>query len=135
MWLTIDLTSEVPIYTQIRNGIIEGIIAGDLLPEESLPSVRQLAGDLGINLHTVNKAYGVLRREGFIQVHRKRGAVVNWPQMYRADEAYYDRVREQMKPLVAEACCRGLAPDDFVRLCRQVYAHYEKEARGDKNDG
>jgi GntR family transcriptional regulator len=129
LWLTIDLHSDVPIYTQIRNGIIEGILTGELLPGEALPSVRQLASDLGINLHTANKAYGVLKQEGFIQVHRKKGAVINWPQMYRAGDGYYARLQEQIKPFVAEAFCRGLSPDDFILICRQVYTHYEKEAR------
>ena len=133
MWLTIDLTSDVPIYTQIRNGIIEGILSGELTPGESLPSVRQLGEDLGINLHTVNKAYGVLRQEGFIQVHRKKGAVVNSPEAYRADEAYYGRLEEQLKPLVAEACCRGVAPDELTDICRQIYDHYQNEARRNDN--
>lgn len=132
MWLTINLTSDVPIYTQIRNGIIEGILSGELTPGESLPSVRQLASDLGINLHTVNKAYGVLRQEGFIQIHRKKGAVVNPSETYRADDAYYERLREQLSPLIAEACCRGVSSDDFTGICRQIYDHYEKEAR--RND-
>mgnify|MGYP000448174561 CR=1 FL=1 len=129
MWLTIDLTSDVPIYTQIRNGIITGILSGELSSGESLPSVRQLASDLGINLHTVNKAYGVLKQEGFIQVHRKKGAIVNQPQMYRADDAYYGRLRKEMQPLIAEAYCRGVAPEDFTTICRQIYGQYEKEAR------
>ena len=132
MWLTIDLTADVPIYTQIRNGIIEGILSGELTPGESLPSVRQLASDLGINLHTVNKAYGVLKQEGFIQVHRKKGAVVNRPESYRADDAYYARLREQLRPLAAEARCRGVAPDEFIGICGQIYDHYQKETR--RND-
>jgi len=132
LWLTIDLTSDVPIYTQIRNGILTGILSGELTPGESLPSVRQLASDLGINLHTVNKAYGVLKQEGFIQVHRKKGAVINAPEMYRADDGYYARLREQLHPLIAEACCRGVSIDDFTDICGQIYAHYQKEAR--RND-
>ena len=47
-----------------------------LRPQEGLPSVRSLAGDLGINLHTVNKTYQLLKQEGFIQIHRQKGAVV-----------------------------------------------------------
>jgi len=132
LWLTIDLTSDVPIYTQIRNGVIEGILAGELVHGESLPSVRQLAGDLGINLHTVNKAYGVLKQEGFIQVHRKKGAVINSPESYRADDTYYARLRKELAPLIAEARCRGVGIDDFLDICGRIYDDFEKETR--RND-
>ena len=131
MWLTIDLNADVPIYTQIRNGIIEGILTGELKPGESLPSVRQLASDLGINLHTVNKAYGVLKQEGFIRVHRKKGAVINSPESYRAGEGYYGRLRAQLQPLIAEARCRGVSVDDFTGICGQIYEHYQARRNDD----
>ncbi len=74
MIIKIDLQSEIPIYTQLQNSIIEGIVSGNLKPGEPLPSVRAMASDLGVNMHTVNKAYNFLKQDGFIQVHRqKRG--------------------------------------------------------------
>ena len=66
MVIRIDQSDEAPIYLQIRDQIIEGIARGELSSGDSLPSVRQLAVDLGINLHTVNKAYAVLRDEGYV---------------------------------------------------------------------
>jgi len=68
--------SIVPVYQQIRNRIVEAIAAGELPAGSGLPSTRQLAVDLGINFHTVNKAYDLLRREGLLRIGRKAGAVV-----------------------------------------------------------
>ncbi|ECV7489956.1 GntR family transcriptional regulator, partial [Salmonella enterica subsp. enterica serovar Muenchen] len=56
MIIQLDLQSDVPIYTQLVHQIIEGIASGRLQPGEPLPSVRSLASDIGVNLHTVNKA-------------------------------------------------------------------------------
>ena len=66
MLITIDAAAPEPLYLQIRNQIVAGIATGQLEPGQSLPSVRSLASDLGINLHTVNKAYAVLRDEGYV---------------------------------------------------------------------
>ena len=64
MLIAVDAAAAEPLYLQIRNQIVAGIATGQLEPGQSLPSVRSLASDLGINLHTVNKAYAVLRDEG-----------------------------------------------------------------------
>lgn len=61
---------------QLRDGVIAGIAAGELRPGDALPSVRSLAEDLGINLHTVNKAYATLRDEGYVIMLGRRGAYV-----------------------------------------------------------
>ena len=67
MIITIDETASEPLYKQIHDQVIAGIATGQLEPGMSLPSVRSLASDLGINLHTVNKAYAILRDEGYVQ--------------------------------------------------------------------
>lgn len=79
MVITIDERSPEPLYKQIHNQIIAGIATGELEPGTSLPSVRSLASDLGINLHTVNKAYAVLRDEGYVQMRGRAGAVISEP--------------------------------------------------------
>src|SRR5690625_6662480 len=66
MYIQLDFESDIPIYEQLKNEIIIGIAKKQLLPGERLPSVRVLAGDIGINLHTVNKAYNQLKNEGFL---------------------------------------------------------------------
>lgn len=72
MLIAVDAAAAEPLYLQIRNQIVAGIATGQLEPGQSLPSVRSLASDLGINLHTVNKAYAVLRDEGYVRMARSR---------------------------------------------------------------
>jgi len=74
--LYIDFNSDEAIYIQLCNQIIVGIAADKIKEGDSLPSVRQLADDVGINMHTVNKAYSILRQEGFVKLDRRRGAVI-----------------------------------------------------------
>lgn len=76
MVITIDKLSDVPLYLQLRNSVIAGIASGELRPGDALPSVRSLAEELGINLHTVNKAYATLRDEGYVIMLGRRGAYV-----------------------------------------------------------
>lgn len=84
MLIAVDAAAAEPLYLQIRNQIVAGIATGQLEPGQSLPSVRSLASDLGINLHTVNKAYAVLRDEGYVRMRGRAGAVI-------ADPAAADR--------------------------------------------
>lgn len=74
--ITIDRLSEEPLYEQIRRQVVTSVASGDLRPGDVLPSVRSLAQDLGINFHTVNKAYQELRDEGFVILLGRRGAFV-----------------------------------------------------------
>ena len=76
MVIEIDFNSDEAIYVQLCNQIIMGIATSQLQEGENLPSVRQLADTIGINMHTVNKAYTVLRQEGFVNIDRRRGAVI-----------------------------------------------------------
>ena len=76
MVIKIDFESEEAIYVQLKNQIILGIATDRIREGDSLPSVRQLADNIGINMHTVNKAYSVLRQEGFIKLDRRKGAVI-----------------------------------------------------------
>ena len=76
MVITVDKLSDAPLYLQLRDAVITGIASGELRPGDALPSVRSLAEDLGINLHTVNKAYATLRDEGYVIMLGRRGAYV-----------------------------------------------------------
>lgn len=77
MILEIDFNSDEAIYVQLRNQIIMGIACAEFADGESLPSVRQLAQVLGVNMHTVNKAYAILREEGYLKLDRRKGAVIS----------------------------------------------------------
>ena len=66
MIIKLNMTSEIPIYVQLRNEIVLGIGRGELKAGEQLPTVRQMAADIGVNTMTVNKSYQILKAEGFI---------------------------------------------------------------------
>lgn len=77
-------------------------------------------------MHTVNKAYAQLRNHDFIKMDRRKGAVVN-TQSPRVDPSYMANLHEQLNPVIAEACCRGLAKEDFFNLCSAIFNDYENE--------
>ena len=76
MVIEIDFQSGEALYTQLMNQIILGIATSRLQEGDPLPSVRQLADTIGINMHTVNKAFSLLRQEGFVSIDRRKGAVI-----------------------------------------------------------
>ena len=104
MILEVDFNSEEALYIQLRNQIIVGIATNRLKEGESLPSVRQLAESIGINMHTVNKAYTVLKQEGFVKVDRRRGAVIAIDADRISD---LEQMRESLRVILARASCRN----------------------------
>ena len=121
MLLKIDFQSEIPIYLQLKNQIIEGIATGKIKPGEGLPSVRQLGADLGINLHTVNKAYNLLKQDGFIIIHRQKGVVVAGQPGAGINEDYLSRLRSELQPIITEAFCRGMTCGDFCAISTEIF--------------
>ncbi|MNH81503.1 HTH-type transcriptional repressor YtrA [compost metagenome] len=121
MIIELDMQSDVPIYTQLINQIIEGIASGRLQPGEALPSVRSMASDIGINLHTVNKAYTLLKQEGFILVHRQKGVVINPDGMPPITAEYTEQQHRQLKSIIAEAICRGMTQEQLLSITGQIY--------------
>ncbi|SDP11010.1 DNA-binding transcriptional regulator YhcF, GntR family [Arthrobacter sp. ok909] len=117
MILNVDLASEVPIYQQLRDRIVEAIAGGVLTVGSSLPATRTLAADFGINFHTVNKAYDLLRQQGVIRLNRKSGAVVT---STAADPPFSAEWTARARTLLAEAVARGLPPDEVLEICRSV---------------
>lgn len=117
MILNVDLSSEVPIYQQLRDRIVEAIADGVLTEGSSLPATRALASDFGINFHTVNKAYELLRQQGLIRLNRKTGAVVT---AAVADSPFRDEWAARARTLLAEALARGLPADEVLQTCRSV---------------
>ena len=113
-----------PIYEQLRNQIVFGIAAKQLVPGEGLPSVRRLAADLGINLHTVNKAYALLNDEGYIVMDRRKGALV--AQLIPNDTGFVTNLSRRLHLAAAEAKCRKVNEKEFITLCRDCYQNIEK---------
>lgn len=122
MLIEIDFSSDEAIYQQLCNQIIMGIATLQYTDGQVLPSVRQLADEIGINMHTVNKAYTVLKQEGFVKVDRRRGAVISVDSdKQRALEA----VRGKLQEAIAEALCRGLSRKDLHELVDRIFDEYE----------
>jgi DNA-binding transcriptional regulator YhcF (GntR family) len=116
--LNVDLASDVPIYQQLRDRIVEAIAEGVLTQGSSLPATRALAMDFGINFHTVNKAYDLLRQQGLIRLNRGTGAVVTAPTA--ADPPFHAEWTARARTLLAEAIARGLPADEVLATCRSV---------------
>lgn len=121
MLLAIDLQSEEPIYTQICNQIIEGMAKRELLPGNKLPSVRSLGADIGINFHTVNKAYQILKQEGLIQIHRQKGVVIHPDGVAKADELFFKKLQTKLRPLIAESVVRDVSEEKWLEISKTIF--------------
>lgn len=117
MILKIDFNSDKAIYLQLRNQIIIGIATSQIEDGEQLPSVRQLAENIGINMHTVNKAYSVLKQEGFVKLDRRRGAVI----ALDYDKVLaMQRLAENLQILLAEAICKNIDRNEVHALIDEI---------------
>ncbi|MGN0073386.1 MAG: GntR family transcriptional regulator [Coriobacteriales bacterium] len=128
MLLTVNLAGDVPIYLQIRQQLIAAIASGELQAGYKLPSVRQLASELGVNMHTVNKAYAVLRDEGFVNMSTRTGAVVasrGELDAQREDaelNGTCSRIGEELVRLAQEHKAAGGCRELFMRQCASASA-------------
>ncbi|GAC1383108.1 MAG: GntR family transcriptional regulator [Pseudarthrobacter sp.] len=128
MILNVDLSDEVPIYQQLRDQIVEAIADGVLADGSSLPATRTLAADFGINFHTVNKAYDLLRQQGLIRLNRKTGAVVTTTV---AEPPFPSDWTARARTLLAEAVARGIPTDEVLRTCQSVLDSFGAKHRED----
>lgn len=119
MILSIDFNSDEAIYMQLRNQIIFGIATEEIREGDSLPSVRQLAEDVGINMHTVNKAYSVLRSEGFLKLDRRYGAVIALD--INKIQAIED-LKNEMRVILAKAICKNVTEQEAHAIVHQIYS-------------
>ena len=121
MIIKFDFESEEAIYIQLRNQIIMGIATDRIREGDSLPSVRQLAENIGINMHTVNKAYAVLKQEGYIKLDRRRGAVIALDiDKLRSIE----HLREELSVLLARSVCKNVSREEVHALVDEIYDYY-----------
>lgn len=118
----IDSNSDEAIYMQLRNQIILGIAQSYLQEGDILPSVRRMAEVIGINMHTVNKAYTVLRNEGILTIDRRKGAVIS----INADQLLaIDEMRKEIMVTIAKARCKRVSREEIHRLIDEIYDLYE----------
>ncbi|MCQ4085843.1 GntR family transcriptional regulator [Saccharibacillus sp. JS10] len=121
MFIELNLQSDIPIYKQLTDQLVEGIASGILKAGQPLPSVRTLAADLGINLHTVNKAYQLLKQDGFLEIHRKQGVIVQPGNLPPSDQAFLDKLERDLRPLAAEAIARGTSQQELEQIIASLY--------------
>jgi DNA-binding transcriptional regulator YhcF (GntR family) len=119
--VTIDFNSDEAIYLQLRNQIIIGIANSQIREGDNLPSVRELADNIGINMHTVNKAYTILKQEGYLKLDRRKGAVI------AVDADHYKASMELMDDLrviLAKAICRNISCEEVFQMVESIYSDY-----------
>ncbi len=121
MLIEVDFNSDEAIYMQLRNQIIIGIAASDIREGEALPSVRRLAQTVGINMHTVNKAYALLKQEGFIRLDRRKGAVV----ALNADKLEaVAQMKRQLRIVLAQGRCKNISKEEVHELVEEIFDEY-----------
>ena len=124
MVIEVDFNSDEAIYMQVRNQIILGIATSRLQEGDPLPSVRQLADAIGINMHTVNKAYSLLRQEGFVTIDRRRGTIIS------VDENKIKALEEMKKNLsvvLARGCCKNVSREEVHQLIDEIFDEYQRD--------
>ena len=124
MIVEIDFNSEEALYIQLINQIIIWIATDQIREGDTLPSVRQLADNIGINMHTVNKAYSVLKQEGFLRVDRRRGAVIalDTDKMRTISE-----MRRDLSVILARGVCKNVSREGVHNLVDSIYDAFTAE--------
>ena len=124
MIVEIDFNSEEALYIQLINQIIIGIATDQIREGDTLPSVRQLADNIGINMHTVNKAYSVLKQDGFLRVDRRRGAVIalDTDKMRTISE-----MRRDLSVILARGVCKNVSREEVHNLVDSIYDAFTAE--------
>lgn len=121
MVIEIDFNSDEAIYVQLMNQIIIGIATSRLQEGDPLPSVRQLADNIGINMHTVNKAYSLLRQEGFVTIDRRRGAII----AVDVDKIKaLEEMKENLMVALARGCCKNVTRSEVHDLIDEIFDEY-----------
>ena len=117
MIIEIDFQSDEAIYIQLTNQIILGIATSAPQEGDALPSVRQMADDIGINMHTVNKAYSVLKQEGFLRLDRRRGAII----ALDTDKRHaMDEMKGALRVLLAKGCCKNISGEEIHQMIDEI---------------
>lgn len=123
MYVKIDFNSDEAIYIQLRNQIVYGIATSQVQKGDQLPSVRDLADYIGINMHTVNKAYTILKQEGYIKVDRRKGAIVdvNINKMQAISD-----MKDELRATIAQAICKNISCEEVHEAVNDIFKEFER---------
>jgi GntR family transcriptional regulator len=129
--ITVDPLSEVPIYQQIRDRVVEAIAAGDLSRGQGLASVRSVSAEFGINPATVAKAYELLRSEGLVATNIRAGSTIaRDPASGPPPDGVADRWRARLHTILAEAHAQGMTAEAILVDCRAVVGEFSGMTTG-----
>ena len=132
MMIEIDFSSDEAIYIQLTNQIIMGIATDMIREGDTLPSVRQMADHIGINMHTVNKEYSLLRQEGFVTIDRRRGAVISIEVNKRKA---LEELKQNLMVAHAKGCCKSVSREEVHQLIDEIFDEYDEKAKVKKLSG
>ncbi|MGL5415860.1 MAG: GntR family transcriptional regulator [Clostridium sp.] len=124
MFIDVEFDSDVPIYLQIRNEIVRSIAIGDLKNGDSLPSVRQMSSMIEVNLHTINKAYNLLKAEGFVKIDRRTGAIIE----VRERAEYRKEFDEKLTLILSEAFLMEISKDEIRNMVLEKFENFKGES-------
>lgn len=128
MDIQLDATSEVPLYQQLRDRVVEGIAAGRLRTGETLSPVRRLAAAFGVNPATIGKGYDLLRGEGLVTINAKSGTFVRRDRdVPLTDSNFVDAWFPRLVTLLAEGRAQGLGPERIREICDAALESFERE--------
>ncbi len=126
MIVTIDFNSDEAFYIQLCNQIIFGIANAEFRDGDNLPSVRDLADDIGINMHTVNKAYTILRQQGYVKLDRRKGAVIAVSvDKFKAME----ELALEMGVLLAKAACKNISCEEVHEIVDRIFGDFSSDPK------
>jgi Predicted transcriptional regulators len=121
MYWEINFNSDEAIYMQLRNHIIIGIATEQISEGDILPSVRQMANHIGINMHTVNKTYTILKEEGFIKLDKRKGTMI----ALDIDKLKAKiELAEFMKVILAKAVCQNINRAEIHEIVDNILDNY-----------
>ncbi len=123
MYLIVEPDSPVPITQQIHDGIVAGIISGELQDGQHLPSVRRLAVEYGVNPATVKKAYDQLQEDGLVLTAARSGTVITRPKRPSAQQR--EQLREDLRATVWRALAQGFKADDISATVEDLAVKWE----------
>lgn len=123
MYVEIDFNSDEAIYIQLRNQIIYSIATARIQEGDNLPSVRELADYIGINMHTVNKAYTILKQEGYVKLDRRKGAVIaiDTNKLQALEE-----MKADLRAVLAKAICKNISCQDAHDIVDHIFSEFER---------
>lgn len=120
MRIILSNQSELPIYAQIKEQIKEQIMNGSIPEDTVLPSIRQLARELGVSVITTTRAYGDLEKEGFVAARQGKGSVVLSRDNELVKEQYLKRIEESLQAAIENAGYVHIGEEELVEMLRTL---------------